>query len=193
MKKIKKTIKFCDIFGSSITFRHNNQLKFKTLGGGIATIFSMAFLIFLFNYFADDCINKTNPLVRDNNVYQIDNYINMTNYFWAFYFTDGFKNKIEDPQRYVAFHAIHTNWDQTMKITPIKFSKCNINKHFKRIKLDREKIFQIIPNLYDSFCLDLDDDFFLLNGNTQIPRSSLDIFVIECENKTMKDINCIYY
>jgi hypothetical protein len=153
----------------------------------------MGFLIFLFNYFSYDCVYKTNPIVRENNVYEIHNSINMSKYFWAFYFTDEYYKKIEDPDRYLGFHAIITTWNETMETKPVRFSKCNINKHFSRTGFDKEKIFQLIPHFYDSYCLDLDDEFYLLNGNTQIPRSSLDIYVMECHNKTMKEVDCIDY
>jgi hypothetical protein len=86
--KFKDILLKCDMFGTPITFRHNSHTKYKSLIGGIATLICSGLIIFLLNYFASDCIYKTNPIVRDVNVYNVDNYINLTNYFWAFYFTD---------------------------------------------------------------------------------------------------------
>ena len=191
-KKIKKLIKYLDMFGSHITFRHNNQTKFKTISGGTATLFSIGFIIYLFYYFSYDCINKINPIVRDNNIYKIHNFVNMSKYFWAFYFTNDNMTMIENPERYLAFHGLVTKWNETLEIYPLKFSKCNLKKHFSRTGFTKEKIFEMIPNFNDAFCLDIEDDFLLLNGNTQIPRVSIDIFVAECENKTIKDVDCIY-
>ncbi len=52
MKYIDRTIKVFDIFGTQITFRHNNQTKYKTCGGGCAKILSIGSVIFLFHYFS---------------------------------------------------------------------------------------------------------------------------------------------
>jgi hypothetical protein len=193
MKYVNKTIKVFDIFGTQITFRHNNQTKYKTCGGGCATILSIGFVIFLFHYFSYDCINKINPIVRNNILYKIDNTVNMTKYFWAFYFTDEKRNNIDDPERYISFHAVITDWKETMQEKIVTFSKCNLNKHFGKTSFTKQKIFQIIPNFYDAFCLDIEDDFNLLNGYSQIPRSSISIYVMECYNKTMFGVDCNYY
>jgi hypothetical protein len=193
MKYINKTIKAFDIFGSMITFRHDDQTKYKTCGGGCATLLSIGFVFFLLHYFSYDCVNKVNPIVRDNVIYKADNVVNMTNYFWAFYFTDENFNMIDNPERYLAFHGVVTIWNTRMEKRVVSFSKCNLNKHFSRTSFTRQKIFETIPFFHDSYCLDLDDEFNLFNGYSQIPRASLEIFVMECYNMTMQLYDCIFY
>jgi hypothetical protein len=190
MKHITKTIKVFDIFGSLITFRHDNQTKYKTCGGGCATILSAGFVIFLLHYFSYDCINKINPIVRSNIVYKADNTVNMTNYFWAFYFTDEEFNLLDEPDRYLAFHGKITVWTDKLEQRTLTFSKCNLKKHFSNTSFSRQKIFEVIPYFYDSYCLDLEEKFNLFNGYSQIPRASLEIFVMECYNMTLHGVDC---
>lgn len=41
-----------------------------------------------------------------------------------------------------------------------------------------------------SYYLDIDQNFNFINSGTKMPRISLSIFVIECRNKTINNINC---
>jgi hypothetical protein len=190
LKKVIKFIKFSDVFGSELTFRHQNQVRYKTINGGLATLTSLSFIFYIFFYFSADCFNKTNPVVRDTNFYEINNSLNFSKHFFAFYFTDQFYRPIPNPSRYLAFHAKVSKWDANLTQYPIQFSKCDLQKHFGRSGMSNEYILSIIPVFQDSYCVDLEDDFYLINGNTQIPRSSIEFIVSECSNSTIWGVDC---
>jgi hypothetical protein len=189
-RKLFKLIKITDMFGGELTFRHKDQMRYKSVNGGLATLTSFIFILYIFFYFSSDCFHKTNPTGRDTNFYEINNSLNLSKYFFAFYFTDQYYRPLPNPNKYLAFHARVSKWDTNLTQYPIFFSKCNMDKHFGRSGMNEDQILTVIPNFNETYCIDLEEDFQLINGNTQIPRLSIEFIVAECNNSTIWGVDC---
>jgi hypothetical protein len=180
----------CDIFGYDICLRHQSQRKYKTIFGGIITLMLAVFLIYLFTYFSDDCIKKINPSIRMQNSFANPIVLNASSFIYALQFTDSNNKVITDPTKYLSFHAIVTEWEHNKTQLILSFSKCNKNNHIKKTGIRDEIIYNKIPNFNQTFCLDKPEEFILKNGGNEIPRKSIQIFVMECMNKTLLNKNC---
>jgi hypothetical protein len=183
----------CDIFGYEICLRHQGERRYRTIFGGIITLMLGVFLIYLFTYFSNDCIKKINPATRMQNNYSNPIILNASSFIYALQFTDSNNQIIENPTRYLAFHAIVTDWEHNKTQYILKFSKCNKNNHFKNTGISEDLINSKIRFFNETFCLDKPEEFILMNGGNEIPRKSIQIFVMECMNKTLLDVNCKYY
>jgi hypothetical protein len=190
MSAIYNGIKMCDIFGYEIGLRHHGERRYRTVPGGVVTIVVSTFFIYLFSYFSSDCLNKVNPATRMQNNYFNPIILNATSFFYAIQFNDGSNKLMKDPTRYLSFHAIFTEWEDTKKQNIIKFVKCNLKDHFKNTGIDEKIINEKIPFFDETFCLDIPEDFTLKNGGNEIPRKSMQIFVMECMNKTLLEVDC---
>ncbi len=193
MVNILDLFKVIDAFGYEIGFRYKGERRYRSSGGGIITFIAIGLVIYLFSYFSQDCLNKTNPTTRMLNSYNNTITLNASSFFYGLYFTDGKNEMIENPGKYILYHALVTDWDKEKITYTLKFSKCNKTRHFSKSGLPEQMIDEKIPFFHDSYCLDLPEDFKLKNGGTEIPRISLQIFVMECMNKTMFDVDCKPY
>lgn len=188
METIKEYLSYLDIFGYDLSFRHNRFTKYRTYYGGIITIFCIGFLVYAFMNIAKDCLDKTNPSVRETSYYDDYSIVNGTKFFFAFYFTDDKFNSLPNPEKYLIFQGVLTNYTNEAETKIVDFVKCDQKRHFERTKLPFNRINEKIKNFNDTWCLDLDEDFKLINSGNEIPRLSLSIYVIECTNETMNGL-----
>jgi hypothetical protein len=75
--KVSSIITYMDIFGQGINLNINNNIKSKTIIGGILTIIMMIFLLFMFFIMAQDVLSHTNPqisLEQQINVHKTSNF-----------------------------------------------------------------------------------------------------------------------
>jgi len=190
MEFIKKYLSYADFFGYDLNFRNNQFKKYKTFYGGLLTVICIGFFIYSFLNLAADCFNKTNPIVRESNYFADYSVVEGKEFFFSFYFTDENFNIIDQPEKYLIFHGVITNYTNHRQTRKIPFIKCDYKRHFHKTKLEMEKINEKITNFNETWCLDLDNDFHLTNSLNEIPRHSLSIYVIECSNSTILDMNC---
>ncbi len=161
--------------------------------GGFLTILCAGFLVYAFLNISRDCFYKTNPTVRDNSYYDDYTVVNGNKFFFGIYFTDEKYNLIQNPERYLIFHGLVSNYTENLVVTTIPFSKCSFERHFNKTGVPLQRISEKIKDFEESYCLDIDDNFNLINSGTEIPRLSLSINVIECMNRTIENINCKNY
>ncbi len=185
-------IELFDAFGYEINFRYRRNKRYRSRLGGAFSSISFAFILYLFYYFSQDCFNKTNPNVTIVNTFNNTVKLNSSSFVYAIYFTDTDNIAINNPQKYLSFHGIITEWGNNKKEHPINFSKCEISKHFNKSNILENRINQKLLNYDKTYCLDLPKDFEFLNGRNEIPRKSLRIYVMECMNKTMFQRDCMY-
>lgn len=191
MRLVKEYLELFDIFGYDLTFRHKNFIKFTTYYGGLITIFCTGFLIYAFLNLSKDCLKKINPIVRETNYYDDYSIVYADKFFFAFYFTDSLFTYMPNPEKYLIFHGVVTNYTNESETTIIPFIKCDIEKHFNRTEISIGSINDKISNFDKTYCLDLDQGFNLINSGTEIPRLSLSLYVIECKNTTIDSVDCI--
>jgi len=189
MEFLDKHLPYIDFFGYNLSFRFNQYKKYRTYYGGLLTIICSGFLLFTFFNLAADCLNKTNPIVRESNDFEELSVVEGTKFFYSLDFTDENFNSIVEPEKYLIFHGVITNHTDHREIKTIPFIKCDFDRHFKKTNLPKEKIDEKINNLNRTWCLDLDNEFRLINTGNEIPRITLSIFVIECFNTTTLDFN----
>jgi hypothetical protein len=189
-KLISLGFRKCDIFGYEICFRHQGERRYKTVLGGMITIMLGIFLIYLFTYFSNDCIRKINPATRMQNNYFNPIILNASSFIYALQFTDSNNKIIADPTKYLSFHAIVTEWEENKSQHELKFSKCDKSRHFKNTGISQDIIKNKIPFFNETFCLDKPEEFILINSGNEIPRKSIQIFVMECMNKTLLNVDC---
>lgn len=191
MDSLLNYLSYFDIFGLDIAFRHNRFIKYRNFYGGITTIFCGIFLIYAFLELSYDCIHKTNPLVRETSYYEDYSIVKGSNFFFAFYFTDSDFNFIKNPEKYLIFYAnISNSTSNEGNIETIQFSKCNYDKHFNSKILTKEIINEKIKNFNNTFCLNFDNKINFINSGTEIPRLSLSLYVVECDNTTIHGVDC---
>ena len=190
MDAVLDYLAYFDIFGYNLSFRHNKFIKYRTYYGGILTIICTGFLMYAFVNLSRDCFNKTNPAVRESSYYEDFAILNAEKFFFSFYFTDNMFNNMPNPEKYVIFHGVITNYTNEIETKTVPFVKCNYPKHFYNTTLSKEKVDQKLSNFNNTYCLDLEGDFNLINSGTEIPRLSLSIFVIECKNTTIDGVDC---
>ena len=188
MELIQEYLSYLDIFGYDLSFRHNRFTKYRTYYGGILTILCTGFLVYAFLNIASDCLDKTNPLVRETSYYDDYSIVNGTKFFFSFYFTDDKLNSFDNPEKYLIFQGVLTNYTNDAETKTVNFVKCDYKRHFERTKLPLSRIKEKIKNFNDTWCLDLEEDFHLINSGTEIPRLSLSIYVIECTNSTVHNL-----
>lgn len=189
MKLVKDYLELFDIFGYDLTFRHKNFIKFTTYYGGLITIFCTGFLLYAFLNLSKDCLKKINPIVRETSYYDDYSIVDANKFFFAFYFTDTLYKYIDNPEKYLIFHGVVTNYTDESERSVIPFVKCNLERHFNRTQIPTESINAKIPNLDKTYCLDLEEGFKLINSGTEIPRLSLSLYVIQCSNRTIDNID----
>ena len=190
---IKKFLKLCDIYGTQISFHYEKSLLMKSVTGGICSILTAILGVIVLYYFSNDCIKKKNPGVREANVYKEQNSIDANNFYLGLHFTDSQYLKLENPEKYLAFHAVIS--DLRISNTPnyeiLQFSKCKLNKHFlKNSDSELNNIQSRVPYLNESYCLDLPQNFTFLNSDSEVPRKSINIYVTECANMTIQRVSC---
>lgn len=193
MEKLNKYITLLDYFGYPLTFKHNQQITYRTTLGGSLTLLTLIFLVYSFLIFSKDCFNKTNPSVRETNTYDDYTVVDGKKIFFSFYFTDDKFRKIENPEKYLIFHGVITNYTDDISTRTVPFVKCDIDRHFKNKGLSTDKLQNKLSNLNYTYCLDIEEDFNLINSGTEIPRLSLSVFVIECTNQTIHDVDRNFY
>jgi hypothetical protein len=179
-----------DLFGHDLTFKHKKSYKFTTALGGVSTIISGAFLLYVLIYFSRDLLNKTNPTVRQTAYFQDNNYLNTSTYFYGLDIVTDANVPMENPEKFLIFHAVITYWNAKKQEKTYTFSKCDLRKHFNKVDIQHDYIHSKLLHFNTSFCLDLEDGFQLLNGFADIPRQSIRVFVVECMNKTIDGIDC---
>lgn len=190
MDKISNFLTYLDLFGFDLTFRHKRFTKYRTYYGGIVTIICFIVLCYGFFEFAKDCLHKENPLIRETSYYDEKSIIDIKHFFFSLFFSDLHLNHIPNPEKYLIFHGVLTNITDNKTISNIPFVKCNYEKHLKHVALPKEKFDKRFMNFNETFCLDYDETFSLLNSLNEFPRVSLSIYVIECKNTTVYGINC---
>lgn len=187
---LNEVLTIIDIFGYPLTFKHNQAINYRTKLGGSFTFMVVCFLIYAFLHISRDCFHKTNPIVRENSFYDDKAIVFGDKFFFSLFFTDDKYNILSDPEKYLVFHGVISNYTDDLQVTTVPFVKCDFDKHFNKTKVNTEKIAEKMKNFEQTYCLDIDDKFFLMNSGTEIPRLSLSIFVIECANKTIDGVDC---
>lgn len=90
-------------------------------------------------------------------------------------FTDEIFNFITEPEKYLIFHGVIRNSTNHSETKIIPFVKCDYEKHFKKTELSKGKVEEKISNFNKTSCLDLNDDFHLINSGNEIPGFSFHI------------------
>ena len=87
-KTIKKIIKYCDLFGTKITFQINDEFEYKSLIGGITTIIytimAVSYVLYNFSHFI---MKKNIDFIYSNKILETGPIINLTK--TKFYFALG--------------------------------------------------------------------------------------------------------
>jgi hypothetical protein len=189
-KAFIEILTFVDMFGYPLTFKNNQAINYRTKLGGAFTLFTLCFMIYAFLILSKDCFNKTNPIVRENSVYDDKSVIDGDKFFFSIYFADEKYKTLPNPEKYIIFHGVLNNYTDDMETTTIPFVKCDFDRHFNKTKIDKNKLNEKMKNFDDIYCLDIANDFKLMNSGTATPRLSLSIFIIECANRTIDGVDC---
>ena len=156
MDSIKKILKFVDIYGTQMSFTNDDSYYIKSVLGGAFSIFTAILASIIFYIFSHDCFFKMNPTVRVLDIYKDQNLINGSNFFYGLYFSTSNYTIMENPQKYLAFHAVITSLRNSSRpiYNVISFSKCNLSKHFLRnSKIEIDNLKSKLPSLEMTFAL----------------------------------------
>ena len=143
MKKLSSLIKKADIYGELFNFTINRELKFKTIFGGLITIFTTIFLIWMTCDFSYLLLSRSLPLIATNieNIKDIKDFNsiktkNSANFTIAFRLEDHLGNPYENKNIKFLEPVVSLNqniFDENLKKfsninTPIKYKACEENE-----------------------------------------------------------------
>ena len=118
MDKLYQLLESIDVYGEPFTFSIFKQENFKTVIGGIMSIFTFLGFIFSFVYFGQDFIFRKNPSYLNQKI-TLDKYpeytINNSNLVAAFDINDNNGNPIQDFERFLTIQVVNNVFET---ITP---------------------------------------------------------------------------
>ena len=168
-KQTKRIIKNCDFFGTFITFRINDEIEYKSIIGGIASI-SIFILGFLYTlYVGIPFVTRKNiEFIYSNKIIENQPFINLTqvkfNLAFGIQYQEDAVSAIEDFKEYFNYSIILKEWIGVDDIYEYKFGfkKCTksdfynlVNNSFERNQID----YLYCPELNDSANFTLDGLF----------------------------------
>ena len=154
-KLTKKIIKYCDLFGTTITFKIHDEIEYKSLLGGISTIlYTLIALSYIMYNFYNFISKKNIDFIFSNKILESGPLINLTK--TKFYFAFGLQysknasSDVIDIEKFFSFNVNGIEWvdENIFYYTNYHFKKCEYND-FKDIK---KEIFDL-NQLDDMFCL----------------------------------------
>lgn len=185
MKYLPK-ISYFDIYGSLFNFTINKELKFKTFVGGLITIITSVFAIYISFEFGKNFFFKTNPIILLNKEIIDDFEIIKTsnsNYTIAIRIEDHLGNiipKINSLKPFVAFFKKFKNEKTKQiseKIFPIQMKNCSKENFYEKS----------LENFYEKsqekwICLEISDYMISLWENLDsFLTNEIKIYVNSCE------------
>jgi hypothetical protein len=180
--------KMLDQFGTKVELLYNHQSGFKTRIGATITILLFGLLMYIFLFFSQDMLNKTNPIMRSSYERHSDG-VTGDNLFAAISILDPLNRQIKDIERYINIESrnIFLGAEENTTITPISVTKCEMEKHFSKFKnkLSEEIIRQKVIFGY-SKCLDLNETQAISLDFLEVNNKLIDIIYLKCSNQTSK-------
>lgn len=139
MKNCKESflsfIKQCDLFGKPISFKYNNDIEYKSIIGGINTIFFIILSLIYIMYMSYRFIlRKDINFIYSTKIVSEGAFLNLTeinfNLAFGIQFTENGTNAIEYSKKYIEYSITSNEWNGgTDNITYFvyDFNKCNFS------------------------------------------------------------------
>lgn len=167
-----------DFLGFKMEYLYRGKNKYKSCYGGLITIICSILLTYIFINMSSDCFNKLNPTVREAIFYEQKAILQEKDFFFGLYFRDGDHNIINDINKYLTIEGLLKN--NTLSLSKEE----NIHFPFKRCESKNFAKYDTTDIKISNFlCLDIKDNFILMNSNNEFPKISLSISIKECDTE----------
>ena len=152
----KNLIKYCDLFGTTITFKIYDENEYKSLLGGISTIiYTIIALSYIIYNFSNFILRKNIDFIYSNKILESGPIINLTNskFYFAFglQFSKNASSDVIGVEKYFNYDINGIEWidENDFFYTNYYFKKCEYINDFNDIK---KEIFEL-NQLDEMFCV----------------------------------------
>ena len=165
-QKIKRLIKKCDLFQTFITFRINDDFEYKSLFGGISTIFFISItLLFTISYSINFIKRKNIDLIYSNKILEKEPFVNLTESKFNLAFgiqrqNDGGDYKFEKYDYFnYSFELIEWNDENNLTFNNLYLRPCSKEDFYHKVDESFSEL-----HLESLLCSDIKNLNFTLNG-----------------------------